>query len=173
MLKLLCPRQYVARLADIDLSDLRRKGICALLLDLDNTLVPRDEDRYPEEVVRWLEGARGRGFKLCIVSNNTSARVLALASALSIPAVPRAIKPFKRPFLQAMGLLGVGPAETAVIGDQLFTDVLGGNRLGLYTILVVPLQGRDFWATSLVTRPLERLVLCFLGQRRGKGAGLT
>lgn len=172
MLKLLYPRQYVARLGDIDLNALRQKGICALLLDLDNTLVPRNEDRYPEEVVQWLKEAREKDFKLCIVSNNTSERVLALASSLSIPAVPRAIKPFKRPFLQAMDLLGVGPPETAVIGDQIFTDVLGGNRLGLYTILVVPLQGRDFWATRLITRRLERLVLCFLNKKLNRGAGL-
>jgi HAD superfamily phosphatase (TIGR01668 family) len=82
-----------------------------------------------------------------------------------IPSVTRAIKPRKSPFRRAMKMLGMTPGETAVVGDQIFTDILGGNRLGLYTILVVPMPGKEYWATELINRRLERLVLWRIRQR--------
>lgn len=163
MFKVFYPKLYVAKLFDIDFNGLQSKGIRGILLDLDNTIVPRDEDCCSNEVTRWLKDLQKRGFKLCIVSNNLPARVQALASSFAVPAVYRAVKPTKRPFLKAMELLGTTPRETAIIGDQIFTDVFGGNRLGLYTILVVPLPGREFWATRMFNRRLEKLILwCFL-----------
>ncbi len=169
MFKLLYPKLYVAKLFDIDLAELQKKGICAILLDLDNTIVPRDQDCCPGEIVQWIKKAKKHGFKLCIVSNNSPARVQTLASSLAIPAVYRAVKPARRPFIQAMKLLGVAPDQTAFIGDQIFTDVLGGNRLGLYTILVAPLPGREFWATRLFSRRLEKLILCRLNRQKPGG----
>ncbi|MDQ0286513.1 HAD superfamily phosphatase (TIGR01668 family) [Desulfofundulus luciae] len=170
MFKLLYPKLYVAKLFDIDPAELQKKGIRAILLDLDNTIVPRDQDCCPDEIMQWIKKAKKHGFKLCIVSNNSPARVQALASSLAIPAVYRAVKPARRPFIQAMKLLGVTPGQTAVIGDQIFTDVLGGNRLGLYTILVVPLPGREFWATRLFSRRLEKVVLRRLARKMPGGS---
>ncbi|MDK2889287.1 MAG: putative phosphatase [Thermoanaerobacter sp.] len=169
MLKLLYPRLYVADLFEIDLVKLKDAGICAILLDLDNTIVPRDQNCFSDKVREWIGQAREQGFKLCIVSNNSPGRVRALAASLDVPAVCRAVKPARRPFIQAMKLLGVAPGQTAVIGDQIFTDVLGGNRLGLYTILVPPLPGPEFWGTRLFNRQLEKLILCHIKRQRPGG----
>ncbi|WP_345788111.1 YqeG family HAD IIIA-type phosphatase [Desulfotomaculum copahuensis] len=162
---LLYPKQYVSSLFDVDPDDLLRRGIRGILFDLDNTIVPRDVSRCPREITAWLEKLKQHGFKICIVSNNNTQRVRLVADALAVPAVCHAIKPLKRPFRRAMELMGTGPHETAIIGDQIFTDILGGNRLGLYTVLVSPLPGREFWATRLFNRRMEKFVLSRLKKR--------
>jgi HAD superfamily phosphatase (TIGR01668 family) len=95
---------------------------------------------------------------MCLVSNNLSTRVSRFSRALDIPAIAKAAKPRRRSFRQAMEIMGTTAEHTAVIGDQLFTDVLGGNRLHLFTVLVSPLSPLEFWTTRLVRRA-ERLVL--------------
>jgi HAD superfamily phosphatase (TIGR01668 family) len=84
---------------------------------------------------------------------------------VGIPFVSKATKPRVKGFAAAMELLGVRPEETVVVGDQIFTDILGGNRAGAYTILVVPIDPREFLGTRLV-RVVERRVLNYL-QRQG------
>ncbi|MBF7082149.1 YqeG family HAD IIIA-type phosphatase [Desulfallas sp. Bu1-1] len=165
MLSVLYPRMYVPAIYEINPEELKKMGIRALLLDLDNTIVPRDQDRFSREITQWLQGMLEKGFKLCVVSNNSNARVRRLVGPLRIPCVVRAVKPFRHAFQRGMDLLGVKPQETAVVGDQIFTDILGGNMLGLYTILVVPMPGRDFWATRLINRPLEKLVIKRISDR--------
>jgi HAD superfamily phosphatase (TIGR01668 family) len=95
-----------------------------------------------------------------VVTNAASTkRVQPVAEHLGIPWIIRAAKPLPRGYRHAMGLLGTTPATTAMIGDQVFTDILGGNRLGLYTILVDPLpNAREALITRMVQRPLERVV---------------
>jgi len=159
MLRILYPHMYVPSILDIDPLELQKRGIKALLMDLDNTIVPRDREEFSQEVVMWLNKLRKHGLKLCVVSNNGTTRVTKLVEPLSIPSVVRAVKPRRRAFKKGMEILGVTQSETAVIGDQIFTDILGGNRLGLFTILVVPMEGKEFWATRLINRRLEKLVL--------------
>ncbi|MGH2425704.1 MAG: YqeG family HAD IIIA-type phosphatase, partial [bacterium] len=93
----------------------------------------------------------------CIVSNNFAGRVRTLAEHLHVPVVIGAVKPTPWAFRKAMKVMGTTPRETALVGDQLFTDILGGNLLGLRTILVDPLSAREFPTTMLVRR-IERLV---------------
>lgn len=169
--RLLYPKLYVSSVRQIDLDALWERGIRCVLFDLDNTVVPRDVSQFSPEITRWFEDLRKRGFKTCIVSNNGPGRVHSLAGPMNLPFVCRAVKPRKRPFIRAMELLGVSPGETAVIGDQIFTDILGGNRLGLYTILVVPMPGKEYWATELINRRLERLVLSRLNKNASSGCG--
>lgn len=168
MLRLLYPRLYVPSLFAIDFDHLRGKGIRGLIFDLDNTLVRRDCDCVPDYVVNWLGALQESGFGLCIVSNNGQERVRRLTAPLAIPAVHRAVKPLSYPFLKGMGILGTTPGQTAVIGDQIFTDVLGGNLQGMYTILVVPMEGKEFIGTRLISRPLEKLVLAGLKKTAGR-----
>ncbi|MGO0122127.1 YqeG family HAD IIIA-type phosphatase [Desulfothermobacter acidiphilus] len=158
MLDLFAPKVYAVSLLSIAPEELRRKGIKALLLDLDNTLVPRGSDLVDPEVKTWVETLKSQGFKLCVVSNNTHGQGARVIEKLGIPAVFRAVKPFPWAFRRALELLGTRPEETAIVGDQLFTDVLGGNLLGLYTILVPSLRGPDFIVTRWLVRPLERLL---------------
>ncbi|MEW6447062.1 MAG: YqeG family HAD IIIA-type phosphatase [Bacillota bacterium] len=171
MFKLLIPRLYVESVFDLQPELLKNMGIRALILDLDNTLVTRGEERAEPRILKWLESLRQNGFKLCIVSNNSRSKGGRLASTLGLPGVFRAVKPRGRPFRKALALLGTRPAETAMVGDQLFTDVLGGNRLGLYTILVSSLGGPDFIMTRLIIRRIERLLLPWIKAQSSLAAG--
>lgn len=165
MLKIFYPKVYASSLVEIEPEFLEKLGVKGILLDLDNTIVRRDSTRFTKEVAEWLGNLRARGFKLGIVSNNSRQRVGDVAGLLKIPAVHRAVKPLSLPFRRAMNMLGTTPSETALIGDQIFTDIFGGNLCGLYTILVVPLEGKEFWGTRLFSRPLEKIVLARLKRR--------
>lgn len=156
---ILYPDLYVSSIDLIDPGMLYDRGIRCVLFDLDNTVVPRDRDELAPEAERLFAGLGERGIKLCVVSNNNLSRIRRVSGMEDIPAVPKAVKPRKDPFLRAMGMMGATERETAVIGDQIFTDILGGNRLGLYTILVVPMPGKEYWATAMFSRRLEWLVL--------------
>ncbi|MGI6038509.1 MAG: YqeG family HAD IIIA-type phosphatase [Limnochordia bacterium] len=161
MLKLLCPREAHRHLVDIDLGALQDKGIEGLILDLDNTLVAWDKREIAPEIRHWVEKAKAMGFKLCIASNSLAKRVVLLADSLGLPYVAPAIKPRRTPFRKALEILGTDVANTAVIGDQMFTDVFGGNRLGLYTILTRPISLQELPNTRLI-RLVERRLLTYL-----------
>lgn len=158
MLELLRPNMYVESIFAIDREHLWKIGIRGLIFDLDNTIIPWKAQHLPPDTATWLTALRERGFKLCVVSNAKTKRVEALTRPLNIPAVPIAIKPSRRAFLLAMTAMETKNEETAVVGDQLFTDVLGGNRLKLFTILVRPMSSREFVGTKFM-RVLEKLVL--------------
>ncbi|HEX6971389.1 MAG TPA: YqeG family HAD IIIA-type phosphatase [Limnochordia bacterium] len=164
MIELLCPDQCVRSVLDIDLPALRARGIIGLIVDLDNTLVAWEAQFVSDAMRRWVEQAQEFGFRLCIASNGRRQRVAALAARLSIPAVEKATKPRKRPFKRALALLGTSPQQTAVIGDQIFTDILGGNRMGLYTVLINPMSPTELYTTRLVRR-VERRVLARLSRK--------
>ncbi len=158
-MRILYPNMYVPSVTEINADELTARGIRNLLLDLDNTIVRRDRNKFPPEVEQWLRELRQSGFNLCIVSNNGNVRVNNLAGPLQIPCVVRAVKPLRRAFRLGMRRLNAGVADTAVVGDQIFTDILGGNMMGLFTILVVPMPGGEFWGTRMISRRLEKLVL--------------
>jgi HAD superfamily phosphatase (TIGR01668 family) len=158
VLDLLRPTLHYERVEQIDLAALRRQGIRALILDLDNTLVPFSRPRPARAVVRWVQEAIRQGFRPVILSNNGRGRVREVAERLGVPCIAKARKPLAASYRRALTLVGARPAETAVVGDQVFTDVLGGNRLGLLTILVRPLEEREFVGTRLL-RHVERAVL--------------
>lgn len=158
MLSRLTPQHYTESVFQIDVKLLKEKQIRGLIIDIDNTLVEWDKKYASDAVKSWLQKLQEAGFSICLVSNNTEDRVVVFNEALKLPAIHRARKPRRSPFRKAMEIMGTTPETTAVIGDQLFTDVLGGNRLGLFTVLVVPLEGREFWWTTLV-RKVERHVL--------------
>jgi len=154
----LSPDAYLSSVHAIDLVDLAARGIRVLLLDLDNTLLPRDTNVVPDELKAWAAGLRERGFSVCLVSNNWHERVHHVASELGFDLVDKAIKPLPFAFRRALRLENAKASETCVIGDQLFTDILGGNMLGMRTILVAPLSATDLPHT-LALRRLEALVL--------------
>lgn len=156
---------YVASILEVRPDMLKNNGIRGVLFDLDNTIVRRDSDRFSPEVSDWLNELKRQGLRLGIVSNNSRKRVGAMAGPMAMPAVYRAVKPLVGPFRRALKMLGTSPEETALIGDQIFTDIFGGNLAGLYTILVVPMQGKEFWGTRLISRPLEKIVLAQLKRR--------
>lgn len=167
MLQLMLPKQTVRTIFDIDLEQLKREGIRGIMTDLDNTLVGAKVPLATPELGTWLEQVRTQGFQIVVVSNNNEARVRAFAEPLRLPFVSRARKPLNAAFSRALRMMSLRPQETAIVGDQLMTDVLGGNRLGLYTILVEPIAASDeSWVTRNVNRNLER---AFLSRLRKKG----
>jgi HAD superfamily phosphatase (TIGR01668 family) len=147
---------------------LRARGIRGLIVDLDNTLTLWNDARCTPEVAGWLRGLEAADIRVCIVSNNGPERVARFCRGLVSPPpwIAYAGKPRRRAYRRALQRLGLPPATVAVVGDQVFTDVLGGKRAGLWTILVPPLGRREFPATRLV-RVVERLWLARL-RRQGR-----
>lgn len=155
----LAPRLNADTIFDIPLDRLWKEGIRGIITDLDNTLVGAKEPIATPELVRWLEKVKAQGFQVVIVSNNNKLRVSAFADPIVVPFIPSARKPMNRAFHQAMKLMKLKPEETAVVGDQMLTDVLGGNRLGLYTILVKPIAVADEGFFTRINRRIERMAL--------------
>lgn len=151
--------RYVASLPQLSVEELVAEGVRLVLLDRDNTCVPRGADLPPAEVMAWLDRAREAGLRLCLVSNNFhSSQVLASAEEMGVDAVDHAMKPLPFALVRAMRLMGAVPGETVMVGDQVFTDVTAGNLAGVRTVLVRPQSRRDLWYTH-VFRVFERLAL--------------
>ena len=157
--RLLVPTLRVAAVPEIPLEWLRERGIRGLIFDLDDTLVHAGDPHARPEMFEWIAAIRDE-FRIYIVSNNFShRRVHTAAEHLALPFVHRARKPSRRFFRHALEEMGgLAPHEAAIVGDQLFTDVLGGNRLGAVTILVDPLSSERKWHRKIM-RGIERQVL--------------
>jgi len=164
---LLVPGRVVPSLTALDPADLVRRGIRGIILDLDNTIVAWGEAAPAAGVREWVARARAAGLRGCIVSNNWRAGVRRAGEVLGLPVVGWALKPIPFGFRRAMAIMGTHPAATALVGDQLLTDVLGGNLLGVHTILVDPLSEREFPTTRLVRR-VERLIRSHAVRRAGR-----
>lgn len=158
MIKHFLPDQHVKNIFEITPEDLKTKGIKAIITDLDNTLVEWDRPQATPKLVSWFEEMRKNNIKVTIVSNNNENRVKAFSDPLNIPFIFEARKPLLRAFYKALEQMKVQKNETVVIGDQLLTDVLGGNRGGFHTILVVPVAKTDGFITKF-NRRVERIIL--------------
>ena len=158
MLRWLRPSAQVPTVYDIDLIALRARGIRWVILDLDNTIVPWGAHEVSPRLSVWIAAAQDADLRLCIVSTNMGNRVMSIAERLGLPIVVGALKPRRRALRRALTVMGTTPEATALVGDQLLTDILGGNRLGLHTILVRPQGRREFMLTRLV-RLMERFLL--------------
>jgi HAD superfamily phosphatase (TIGR01668 family) len=149
---------------------LAERGVSALILDLDNTLVPWHGREVAPEVAAWIARMQDAGVRMCIVSNTHRPKRLAeLASILGISYVPSGGKPRRRGFLRALLQMESTVEDTAVVGDQVMTDIWGGNRCGLLTILVDPMSPVEFVGTRVISRNVERLLLRML-ERSGAGS---
>jgi HAD superfamily phosphatase (TIGR01668 family) len=158
VLKQFLPNQHVKSILDIQPGVLKEKGIKGIITDLDNTLVEWDRPLATPRVSEWFEKMKQHQIKVTIVSNNDENRVKAFSDPLQIPFVYRARKPLTHAFLRAAKQMDLKKEETVVIGDQLLTDILGGNRGGFKTILVVPVSQSDGLATQF-NRFVERRML--------------
>lgn len=158
-LDMFLPDFFMNKVEDINIEKLKKLGFDSIILDLDNTLVGWRSRTMSDSVKKWIETAIESGFKLCIVSNCLlHGRVRFFGEMLGIPFVFRAIKPRKKSFMDALKILDSPPDRTVVIGDQVFTDVFGGNRMGFLTILVLPIDKKEFYAT-LIQRTAEKILL--------------
>lgn len=164
MLKKLIPNLRINSIYEIDFIRLKQMGITCVVCDLDNTLVEWGCLDVPKKLNDWFTKLKSLGFKICIVSNNNLERVENFAQGLDIIWFAKANKPLTRTFRLAINQSKVKPRETVVIGDQIFTDVLGGNCLGAYTILVNPISSHEFIGTRIM-RKIEKLVISCLHKK--------
>lgn len=166
MLKLFLPNKHVHSIFDIEPSFLQSKGMKGIIVDLDNTLVPWNVATATDEVIEWIRKMEEANIKVTIFSNNNKERVTIFAEPIGTSFIYRAKKPLPRAFKVAQKKMKLKNDEIVVIGDQLLTDVLGGNFAGFYTILVVPIVQSDAPITKF-NRNLERLILNHF-YRKGK-----
>ena len=157
---ILCPHRMVESVAQVRPAELTAQGIRGVILDLDNTLVLWHQEEMAAEITDWLEELKAAELKLCILSNSVlSSRSQRIAERIGCAFVRQAAKPSRQGFRKAMQAMETAPADTTIVGDQMFTDILGGNRSGIYTIMVKPMQKHEFLYTRYVSRPPEKLLL--------------
>ncbi|AZO95699.1 YqeG family HAD IIIA-type phosphatase [Iocasia frigidifontis] len=156
MINKLKPDQYYQDVFLIDFDLLKKQGIKGVICDIDNTIVPWSEEEILQEIIDWFSEIKDRGFQICLVSNGTAKRVNYFSEKLDLPAFGQAVKPAGKAFRKAQTVMALNSSEIVVIGDQLFTDVFGGNRMGFVTILVDPMNSREFFTTRIM-RLLERM----------------
>lgn len=164
MLKKFLPNEHVKSVFDINLEVLKSKGIKGIITDLDNTLVAWDVKDATPEVIEWFKQMKENDIKVTIISNNKQERVKVFSEPLETPFVFSARKPLSKAFKSVAKQMGMKKEEIVVIGDQLLTDVLGGNFAGFYTILVVPIVQTDGKITK-INRKIERRILHYMREK--------
>ena len=138
--KLMMPCKRVNKITDIPIDFFKNNNFKYIIIDVDNTLIDL-KGKPVDGIKEWTNEAKENGIKMCIASNSTKIkRVKKLAEYLEIPYVYGSMKPFLRGLKKAMKILNAKSDETVEIGDQVFTDVIGANRLNLYSILTIPFE---------------------------------
>ncbi len=145
------------KITDITAADLKNAGAKLVLLDADNTLSLHGSQEPACGVPEWIEEIKNEGFSLVIISNNSESRIKPFAEKLGLPFVFKSAKPLPKGFKKASEKFGFKPEETAVIGDQIFTDVLGGKLFGAKVFLTEPLGPEtDFFIK--IKRKFEKFI---------------
>ena len=142
-MSLFYPDKMFSRITEITPDILNNLGITALMLDVDNTLTTHNNPNLATEVMVWLDEMRAAEIGLIIISNNSRARVASFARAVGLDFVPMAMKPLPFGYFRASERLSAHGWRVAVIGDQIFTDILGGKLCGIQTILLEPIEPEE------------------------------
>ncbi len=159
MSKWLTPDAMFRTYDEITPTYLRSLGVRAVLADIDNTLAPYEQAVPDARTLAWVGALRDAGIRLALISNNDRARVETFSRPLGVPAYWKSGKPGGKNLRRAMDELGVGCAETAILGDQLLTDAFAGRRLGLRVLIVPPIRDKTtlfFRFKRLCERPVIR-----------------
>ena len=164
MMKIFYPKEEISSVYDINYKELYNKGIRALIYDIDNTLVKHGA-KANEHIVELFYIIHNMGFKTILLSNNSKERVESFANEVGSDYIAKAGKPGRKAYVSAMEKLGSGKEDTVFIGDQLFTDIYGANRTGLYSILVKPIDKKEE-IQIVFKRKLEVIVLFFYHMRK-------
>ena len=159
----LIPDLILPALTDLTPQLLRARGIGLLLMDFDNTIVPYTTDVPTEPMQRWLREMQESGIRLCVVSNSKKPCVQVFCREYGLACITHAKKPFQRGICAAKEQYGLPPAQMALVGDQIYTDVLGANCGGLMSILVRAIDNHNFW---LKLRHVAELPFIAIGKRR-------
>ncbi len=132
-------------LTEVSPEFLQQRGIKLLMLDFDNTIVPYTTSEPTPQIEQWLQNMMCGPVQLCVVSNSKRDRVKVFCKKYGLPCITHSKKPFPKGIRQCLAQFGVEPGQAAIVGDQIFTDTLGGNCAGLKTILVKPINNHNFW----------------------------
>ncbi len=141
----LIPDLVFGSVYDISPETLRAHGVRGALIDLDGTMASHKAALPPEALTPFIRSLQEAGLRVLVFSNNRERRVAKFCGALGVDFISRAGKPLQRGFRRAAAQFGLEMREIAVIGDQIFTDVFGGNRAGALTCYVETLDRRYFW----------------------------
>jgi len=155
---ILYPKGYFKKVSEISIEYLKENNIKGLILDVDNTLIDYEKN-MSEDTKAWVNMLKQNEIKLCILSNSNNAKkVEDVARKLNIEQYSYfAMKPLKKGFNKAKAILGLSATQIAVVGDQIFTDVLGANRMKMHSILVDPINDKDIFIT-MFKRPIENAI---------------
>ena len=165
---ILYPNEYFNNVREINIDFLKKNEIKALILDVDNTLIDYDKN-LDKATIEWAENLKKEGIKLYILSNsNKKEKVKTVAEKLKIGYEYFGKKPLKIGFKKVQEKLQEKPENIGVVGDQIFTDVIGGNRCKMFTILVDPIAEKDIWIT-LIKRPIENMIKEKYKKNKGRG----
>ena len=152
------PKCYLKKVTDITPEYLKENNIQGLILDVDNTLLDFDL-KIIDGLEKWHDHIKKSGIKCIILSNsNKTEKVKMVADLMKISYIKFAKKPLKTGFSKAQKELNISSENIAVVGDQIFTDVIGANRSKMFSILVEPIAEKDLWMTR-IKRPLENLII--------------
>lgn len=159
----LLPKAIFHKLTDITPEYLHQKGRKLLMLDFDNTMLPYTSKTPTPELLQWIDGMKRGGIHLCVVSNSKKDKAKNFCKTHRIGCVTHSKKPFGRGIRRCLEQYGHKPEEAALVGDQIYTDVLGANRAGAMSILVKPLHLHNFW---LKLRHVAEKPFIFLARKR-------
>lgn len=164
----LYPKEYLESVTDITNEFMNKNKLKGLILDVDNTLIDFDK-KLDDRIIEWCDKMKKSGIKICILSNtNKIEKVTKVAEKLDLHFFYFAKKPMKGGFKRAQEYLKLESQEIGVVGDQIFTDVIGANLSKMFPILVKPIDKRDILPTR-IKRPLEKFVIkCYI-RKKNKG----
>lgn len=166
MIRSLYPKEYVDSTYDIDFEELYKKGYRGVIFDIDNTLVPHGAPA-DERAITFFKRLHALGFCTLMLSNNKEPRVKMFCDSVEAPYIYKAGKPKKDGYQKAMELMGTNTENTLFVGDQIFTDVWGANKAGIYSILAKPIHPKEE-IQIVLKRYLEKVVLFCYKRDRNK-----
>lgn len=141
----LLPTVIVDTVTQLTPEILRQRGIRLLMLDFDNTIVPYTTNVPTEQMVSWLQTMQSSDIQLCVVSNSRKERVKCFCKVYGIKCITHANKPFPKGIRECLDAFGIPAKNCAIVGDQIYTDVLGGNGAGVQSVLVKAIDNHNFW----------------------------
>lgn len=159
MLERFYPNEYLNSTYEIDFEDFYKKGFRGIIFDIDNTLVPHGMPA-DERALALFVRLKKIGYRVIMLSNNKEPRVKMFCDAVDAPYIFKAGKPNPKNYRQAFVAMGTDENTTLFVGDQIFTDVWGANKAGLYSILVKPIHPKEE-IQIVLKRYLEKIVLVF------------
>lgn len=167
MINLFLPDEYLKNVYEIDISSLKTRGIKTLICDIDNTLVTYDEKEPDQDLYLWFDKLKNNEISVVFISNNSYERVGIFNEKLGYLAYAKSNKPSRKMLRDAMIARGSDYRSTAIVGDQIFTDIFAGKRLKLYCILVKPIKDKKT-LFFMLKRMLEKPILYYYKKRSSK-----